>query len=69
MPRGPRTDEPASKRMVILITPKEHAQFFALARRLRTPLSALVRALLAKEDRAQRQLARALPRSVKSRKK
>lgn len=65
MPRGPRTDEPASKRMVILITPKEHRRFFALARRRKTPLSELVRALLDAEDRVDQQLRRARPRSVK----
>lgn len=51
MPRGPRNGEVASKRMVVLVTPKEDAEYFALARHLGVPLAELVRSLLARERR------------------
>lgn len=51
MPRGPRSDERASKRMVVLVTPTEDESYFALARHLGVPLAELVRTLLTRERR------------------
>lgn len=51
MPRGPRNGEVASKRMVVMVTLQEDAEFFALARHLKVPLAVLVRKLLAQERR------------------
>ncbi len=57
MPRGPRSDEPATKRTIILVTPREDALHFALAAHHQTSLAELVRDLL---ERDAQRVARAL---------
>lgn len=51
MPRGPRSDEPATKRTIILVTPKEDALHFALAGYHDLHLAELVRDLLEADAR------------------
>lgn len=62
MPRGPRFDEVASLRLVVLITPKQQAQYRALAAHEGVPLSEIIRqhldARLARLERRGVKLAR-----------
>ena len=52
MPRPPRNGVVASKRMIVLVTPRELLSFGALARFRKMTLAALVRSLLTR-DRAE----------------
>ena len=51
MSRKPLGEEVASKRIVVLVTPRQDAEFFALARHLAKPLAEVIRSLLEKERR------------------
>lgn len=49
MPRRPTGEEVATKRIVVMVTPRQDAEFFALARHLGKPLSEVIRGLLDRE--------------------
>ena len=49
MPRRPSGEEVASKRIVVLVTPRQDAEYFALARHLGKPLAEVIRGLLHRE--------------------
>ncbi len=49
MPRRPSGEEVATKRIVVLVTPRQDAEYFALARHLGKPLAEVIRGLLERE--------------------
>lgn len=51
MPRGPRSNVPATKRTIVLVTPTEDTLHFALAGYHGVPLAELVRGLLEADAR------------------